>query len=247
MDETTASLAALWARVAQRADPLPLSWMLLAVAAGAALVLLPGTWHTVRHAVTVVHEGGHGLAAVLTGRRLTGIRLHSDTSGLTVSRGPRSGPGMILTLLAGYTAPALASLGASWLLGAGFAAGLLWALLLLLALMLVQIRNWFGLWVVLVGAAVIAGVTWLAPVEWQQVFGLVLVSVLGLGALRASVELQSSRRRAARHGARTESDADQLAGLTHVPGILWVGVFVGVAAACLVGASLLLFPGWLAP
>jgi len=71
--------------------------------------------------------------------------------------------------------------------------------------------------------------------------------VLGLGALRASVELQSSRRRAARHGARTESDADQLAGLTHVPGVLWVGVFVGVAAACLVGASLLLFPGWLAP
>jgi len=241
------ALTDLWARISQLAAPLPGSWLLGSVAAGLLLVLLPGTWHTVRHAVTVVHEGGHGLAAVLTGRRLTGIRLHSDTSGLTVSKGPRTGPGMIITLLAGYTAPAIAALGAAWLLSAGYAAGLLWALLLLLALMLVQIRNWFGLWVVLVGAAVVAGVTWLAPVEWQQVFGLVLVSVLGLGALRASVELQSSRRRAARHGARTESDADQLAGLTHVPGILWVGVFVGVAAACLVGASLLLFPGWLAP
>ena len=241
------ALTDLWARISQLAAPLPGSWLLGSVVAGLLLVLLPGTWHTVRHAVTVVHEGGHGLAAVLTGRRLTGIRLHSDTSGLTVSKGPRTGPGMIITLLAGYTAPAIAALGAAWLLSAGYAAGLLWALLLLLALMLVQIRNWFGLWVVLVGAAVVAGVTWLAPVEWQQVFGLVLVSVLGLGALRASVELQSSRRRAARHGARTESDADQLAGLTHVPGVLWVGVFVGVAAACLVGASLLLFPGWLAP
>ena len=42
-----------------------------------------------------------------TGRKLHGIRLHSDTSGLTLSAGRPTGPGMILTLLAGYVAPPL--------------------------------------------------------------------------------------------------------------------------------------------
>lgn len=233
------ALTDLWARISQLAAPLPGSWLLASVAAGLLLVLLPGTWHTVRHAVTVVHEGGHGLAAVLTGRRLTGIRLHSDTSGLTVSKGPRTGPGMVITLLAGYTAPAIAAIGAAWLLSAGYAAGLLWALLLLLALMLVQIRNWFGLWVVLLGAALVVAVTFFASPTWQAVFGLVVTSVLGFGALRASLELQRSRRRSR----STASDADQLAGLTRVPGVVWVGVFVLVALACLLGGAGLLFPG----
>jgi hypothetical protein len=228
----------LWTRIALVAEPLPLPWLLASVAAGLLAVLVPGVWRTVRHAVTVVHEGGHGLAAVLTGRRLSGIRLHSDTSGLTVSSGPRTGPGMIVTLLAGYTAPALASTGAAWLLSAGYAAGLLWALLLLLALMLVQIRNGFGLWVVLVGAALVVGVTFGATPPWQSAFGMALTAVLGFGALRASLELQRSRRRSRTTG----SDADQLAALTRVPGVVWVGVFVLVAVACLAGSASLLFP-----
>ena len=41
-------------------------------------------------AVTIAHEGGHAVAALLTGRRLRGIRLHSDTSGLTLSAGTRA-------------------------------------------------------------------------------------------------------------------------------------------------------------
>ena len=38
-----------------------------------ALLLLP-TWPRLRHAITIVHEAGHGLAATLTRRRLAGIR-----------------------------------------------------------------------------------------------------------------------------------------------------------------------------
>ncbi|ROQ38203.1 peptidase M50B-like protein [Frondihabitans sp. PhB188] len=231
-------LAALWSRVTQTSEPLGLPLLLGSLVVGAVLVLLPATWHTVRHAVTVVHEGGHGLAAVVTGRRLTGIRLHSDTSGLTVSKGPRSGPGMVMTLLAGYTAPALAALGASWMLSRGYSAGLLWSLLLVLALMLVQIRNWFGLWVILVGAAIVFGVTWFAPTEWQLVFGHVLTVVLGLGALRAAMELQTSRRRT-RSG---QSDADQLARLTRIPGLFWVFVYVLVAVVCAIADAWMLVP-----
>jgi len=231
-------ISVIWARVSQVADPLPTAWLLLALGIGAALVVLPGTWHTVRHAVTVVHEGGHGLAAVVSGRRLSGIRLHSDTSGLTVSQGPTHGFGMVLTLLSGYTAPALAALGAAWMLSQGYAAGLLWLLLLVLALMLVQIRNWFGLWVILVGAAVVFSITWFATPFFQHVFGVVVMTVLAIGALRASLELETSRRRA-RNG---QSDADQLARLTHIPGLFWVFVFVLVALVCAVVDAWMLVP-----
>lgn len=68
------------------------------------MVLSGGPWRLARRVLTMVHEGGHALAAVLVGRRLEGILLHSDTSGLTVSRGKRTGPGMVLTALAGYRA-----------------------------------------------------------------------------------------------------------------------------------------------
>lgn len=68
---------------------------------------LPGVWRTLRHVVTIVHEGGHAFIALAAGRQLSGIRLHSDTSGLTVSRGRPRGFGMIMTAAAGYTAPLL--------------------------------------------------------------------------------------------------------------------------------------------
>ncbi|HEX7210719.1 MAG TPA: M50 family metallopeptidase, partial [Propionibacteriaceae bacterium] len=56
----------------------------LAAAIAAALVLPRAVWPYTRMLVTITHEGAHGVAAFVTGRRLQGIRLHSDTSGLTV-------------------------------------------------------------------------------------------------------------------------------------------------------------------
>lgn len=210
----------------------------LTVAAAAVIVLFPATWRLARHAITIVHEGGHGVVAVLSGRRLGGIRLHSDTSGLTVSRGRPSGPGMIFTLLAGYPAAALLGLGSAWLLGRGYDVGLLWALLAALTLLLVQIRNWFGLWSVAVTGAVVFVVSWFGSPQVQSVFALLVTAFLLFGALRTSLELQQSRAR--RTG--SSSDADQLARLTHIPGILWVAVFLAVQLACAaVSAQLLGF------
>ena len=53
-------------------------------------------------------RAGTGWSPCSSGRRLDGIRLHSDTSGLTVSRGKPTGIGMVLTAAAGYTAPSAA-------------------------------------------------------------------------------------------------------------------------------------------
>src|SRR3712207_1469975 len=135
-----------------------------ALVAAAVVVGAPALWRPARTVVTIAHEGAHGLVALAAGRRLSGIRLHSDTSGLTVSAGRPTGLGMVLTCAAGYTGPALFGLGAAALLAAGHAVGLLWALLGLLALLLVQIRNWYGLWAVLATGAVVLAVTgWLPP------------------------------------------------------------------------------------
>jgi len=229
-------LLEFFTRVSARNAPLPLLTAWISVAVAALLVIVPHAWKLTRHGITIVHEGGHGLVAALGGRRLQGIRLHSDTSGLTVSRGKPRGPGMVLTLLAGYTAPALLGLGAAWMLSVGHAIGLLWALLAALALLLVQIRNWFGLWSVLVTGALVFVVTWFGSPDVQGVFALLLTAFLLFGALRTVVELQVTRHR---RGGQA-SDADQLARLSHLPGLFWVVVFFAVAGACLVGAARLL-------
>lgn len=220
-------LLGFWEHVATRHAPLPLTTAWVTVAAAAILVLVPAFWRQSRHVITLVHEGGHGVAATLSGRRLDGIRLHSDTSGLTVSRGRPSGPGMVFTLLAGYIAPSLLGLGAARLLGLGYDVAVLWLMLVALALMLVQIRNWFGLWSVAVSGAVVLGVTWFGSAAAQGVFALLVTALLLLGAVRAVLELGRSRSRSAQ-----ASDADQLARLTHLPGVVWVGVFLVVSAGC---------------
>ncbi len=222
----------LWSRVTAEA-PLPLE-----VLAGAAVVALlvvatPALWRPARTVVTIAHEGAHGLAALATGRRLAGIRLHSDTSGLTVSAGRPSGPGMVLTCAAGYVGPGLFGLGAAALLAAGHAVGVLWALLVLLALLLLQIRNLYGLWAVLVtGAALAAVTTWLPPAGQAAVAAAVTWFLL-LAAPRTVLELQAARRRRS----ALNSDADQLARLTRLPALLWVGVFLLVDVAALVLAA----------
>lgn len=195
-----------------------------------ALTWSPAGYRLVRHLVTLVHEAGHALVAALVGRRLTGIRLHSDTSGVTVSRGRPRGPGMVATVLAGYPAPALVGLAGAYLLGAGYAAGLLWALVLTCALMLVLIRNLYGLWVVLATGASVALLSWSVTGRMLSAAAYLVVWSLLLAAPRSVVELQRQRRRRGGQG----SDADQLAALTGLPALVWIVLFWLVCAVCLV-------------
>ncbi|TDW23718.1 M50 family metallopeptidase [Kribbella kalugense] len=186
-------------------------------------------WLYTRQVVTIAHEGAHGLIAALVGRKLSGIRLHSDTSGVTLSRGKPTGFGMIAVLLAGYPGPALFGLAAAFVLSRGYAVALLWGLLVALVILLLQIRNLFGLWSVLVFGALVFGVSWWGSAEVQTTFAHLLTWFLLLAAPRAVLELQRSRR----GGQGRSSDADQLRRLTGVPALLWVGIFGLVTLACL--------------
>ncbi|MEH0818949.1 MULTISPECIES: M50 family metallopeptidase [unclassified Micromonospora] len=219
-------------------DPPPLLVLVTALVA-LAVVATRLPWRIARNAVTIAHEGGHALAALLTGRRLHGIRLHSDTSGLTLSAGRPSGPGMILTLLAGYVAPSLVGLAGAWLLGGNRITLLLWVAVALLLAMLVLIRNVFGVLSLLVTGGVVLAVSWYASPQVQAAFAWTGVWFLLLGGVRPVVELQRLRSR----GRMPQSDADQLARLTPFPALFWVAVFGLVNLLALaVGAALLAGP-----
>jgi len=228
-------------------DPQPDPPALLVVVTAAlalAIVLARRPWRLARNAITIAHEGGHALVAVLTGRRLRGIRLHSDTSGLTLSAGRPSGPGMVFTLLAGYVTPSLLGLLGAWLLGLDRIRLLLWIVVALLLAMLVMMRNAYGMLAVLATGVLVFAVSWYASADVQAAFAYTGVWFLLLGGVKPVGELRRLRRR----GYLPNSDADQLAGITRVRPLVWIVLFGLVnLVALVVGVALLVDPvaAWL--
>ena len=213
-------------------------WWLVTLTGVAALgaVSVRSVWHVLRNVVTIAHEGGHAVAALVTGRQLHSIRLHSDTSGVTVSSGKPYGPGMILTAFSGYVTPPLLGLGAAGLLAAGHITALLWAGILLLAAIL--IRNMYGVLSVVTTGAVFFAVSWFGSSTVQAAFAYAFTWFLLLAGTRPVIELQSKRAR----GRASDSDADQLARLTGMPGLMWVFGFGVVAVVALVAGGFWLLP-----
>ncbi|WP_370943867.1 M50 family metallopeptidase [Amycolatopsis sp. cg5] len=222
------------------AQPDPGSWLALITGGVALIVVLSGTpWRWARTAITIVHEAGHALLAVLVGRRLQGIRLHSDTSGVTVSRGKPEGPGMVLTALGGYPAPSVLGLVFAGLLAASRVTALLVLAAVLLLAVLVMVRNAYGVLVVVVTAGVLALASLVAPSSVQAAFVYLMTWFLLFGGVRPVVELQLKRRQ----GQARDSDADQLARLTEVPAALWVLILAMISVSCLImGGAFLLQP-----
>ncbi|MFJ8820555.1 M50 family metallopeptidase [Streptomyces sp. NPDC102467] len=225
--------ASLWDRIfGTQSDPD--QWVVIATGVVALAAIVPHTiWRLSRNAITIAHEGGHGLIALLMGRRLDGIRLHSDTSGLTVSRGKPTGLGMILTAAAGYTAPPLLGLGGAALLATGHITLLLWLATALLVAMLLMIRNAYGVLTVVVTGGAFLLISWLTGPQVQAAFAYAVVWFLLLGGTRPAFELQGKRRR----GGAGDSDADQLSRLTHVPAGMWLFFFHAVSLCSLLGGG----------
>ena len=132
--------------------------------------------------VTIVHEGGHALVAVLAGRGLSGIRLHADTSGVTTSTGHAGGLGLVLTFLAGYPAPAVLGLVGAVLVATDRAAASLWLVVVLLVATLVQVRNAYGVLSVLATGAAVGAVAWWGDAVLQGAFAAALSWFLLFGA-----------------------------------------------------------------
>ena len=149
-----------------------------------------------------------------------------------------SGPGMVTMLMAGYLGPAVIGLGAVGLLLAGHSLGLLWVFVIMLALLLLQIRNFYGFVVVVGCAVVLILVSWYLPAPMQSGLAYVLTWSFLFAAPKPVLELMRQRRR----GPTPQSDADQLARLTRIPASLWAGGFLIVNCAGLVFGAVLLLP-----
>lgn len=186
-------------------------------------------WPLSRTVVTIAHEGGHALAALLAGRRLAGVRVLRSTAGVTVSAGNRTGPGIVLTTAAGYTTPPLLGLGAAALLVTGHLTSMLLLSLAALAGLAIALRNVYGVIAVAAVAAVVALVLWRASPLGEAAFGYTMAWFLLLGGARPVLELRGERRR---HPS-PRTDADQLARLTGVAGGVWVAFFGLVSLAAL--------------
>lgn len=232
-------LAAIWqAIVGQQPEP-PLWAFAASIAVALFVVSDQRAWMLARHVVTLAHEGGHAGMALICGRRVQGIRLHSDTSGLTLSSGKPTGPGMIATAAAGYTTPSLLGLLAAVWLGTGHVVATLCAFLLLLTAIAVAVRNMFGVVSVGITSALLLGVTLWAPDDLRAAFAFALAWFLLLAGPRPVIELQQKRRR----GRAPTSDADQLARLTGLPGLFWVSAFLVFTLGTAAGGGFLLLRG----
>ncbi len=236
---TMSILEDLWRRASvTTAVPDRTALLVIASVAFACVIL---AWPVVRMAVTVCHEAGHAVAATLTGRSLQGIRLHSDTSGVTLSKGKPTGAGMVITLFVGYPAASVVGLIAAAVADAGYAVGMLWLLVFLLGLMLLKIRNVYGALVVLLIGAALGVATWYAPTHVLMWLAYGLTWLLLLAGPRPVFELALSRRRAT-----AGSDAAQLARLTRLPRTVWIALWFGLTVGALAFGTALMLPGILA-
>lgn len=226
-------------------DALEPERLILLLVGGLALGLLaltvPRLWLLLRIGVTVVHELGHAVVGILTGRRLLGIRVSWDMSGETVTTGKPRGIGLILTTLAGYPIPPVVGAVFLWAAAAGWAQLALFAGAVLLVLLLVMVRS------LLTAAAFLAVIAFQGIVWWLDEPLVSTAVAIGIGVLllagglRAIGGLMSSHAR----GRAERSDAAALARLTHVPAALWLGLFtlVGAASALLAAWSWARFLG----
>ncbi len=199
------------------------AWLGTAVALAGVIVAVRPLWVALRPVITVVHELGHGLVGLLCGRRFTGVVIHGDMSGHTVTAGRPHGPGLVLTTLAGYPMPAL--VGAAMITAALAGRGALVLLVTLAALSVALIRSRSVFTVVTVVALLAAvGVLW-----WSEdvVATSTLAAALGVFLLVGAWRQFGA---VARHGDRRD-DPGALAAITSLPTLVWKLVMLMLIAA----------------
>lgn len=221
--------------------------MWTALISGLALLVaaVPSLWRVARQAGTIIHEMGHVVVAVLTGRTVRGIALHSDTSGVTVSRGRPTGPGMLLTTLAGYPAPGILAAGLAWLVTAGHAGAALTVYQVVLVAALLLSRNAVGIASCLAAVLAIGAVWWWNDPAAVMYLVVALSVFYAVAGVRSSVDVIQAHARARRRGGReTHSDAAQAARAWRalpLPAPLWLLGFLLMSLASAAAVAWFLF------
>ncbi len=189
-------------------------------------VLLQEFWVLTRHVSVIAHEGAHALVGGGMGNKVVGMRVSGDGTGLTVTQGGR---GRVTSGFAGYLGPSAFGLGAAKLIQLGDIGAVLWLALILLAVALISVRNFFGIVSLVITGGLLFLVVRDGGAGLQTAVAYTLTWFLLLSGVRYVVN----------HGPRA-GDAANLRDLTYVPRVVWFGLWlVGTIAALMVGGRLL--------
>lgn len=203
---------------------------MIIVLAAAVLSIPRLTWQWFGLFTTLVHELGHAVAAMLTGRFVHGIRIRRNHSGEAVSSG-RGGFGSVVSGFFGYPAPALVGAAQLWSVFAGYTAIALLVGGVILVLTLLVVRNLFGVLVVIASAGVSAAL-WFAATPEVQSYALLVVGIaLLVGSVRGLLTVIGVHVR--RRDQLQTSDAYLLYRSTHVPSVVWLALWAVLIAACI--------------
>ena len=232
-------IAQAWERLSQPVNVALTQWQWLIVALVILLLVVPRPmWRITGLYSTLVHELGHIVAALFTGRYVAGLRLGWDHSGevRSVGRGKLS---VIISGVFGYPAPLWVSAVMFWGIASGYAGRALGIYALLFLVALIFVRNWPAFVVCTISAVVALSVVFYAPVEAYLYLALLIAGFLLLAGMKDFVKLLSVhiwRRRDL-----AQSDAYLIAEATGTFATLWLLVISALGAGGLLWAMLSLF------
>ncbi len=208
--------------------PLPAPAAVLAGLVALVMVAVQELWRIVRHVNVIAHESAHAVIGSSFGRQVSGMKVNSNGTGAT-GLIPGTGPGFLIAGMVGYLGPSAFGLGAAKLISVGHSVAVLWLALLALALLLPVLRTPFGFASVIGTGFLIFLVARYAALGVQIFVAYGIAWLLLLSGLRVVIE----------HG-RSAGDAHDLAQATHIPRLIWVGLWLtGSVFALAIGGSLL--------
>jgi hypothetical protein len=229
-------------------DAKPQVWLLLvATLVTVAIWFIPyGEWivYPIRLFVTFIHESSHALVAVLTGGSVQSLTISADTSGLTYSA-PSGSIGALLTSSAGYLGTTVAGVLMLFLIRKRFspnklltAEGIFVAAMLVVFTIVSPLFNFLSLQVAyssilftigaggVLAASLIALGIFASPRIANFAVAFLAVQCL-LNAVSDQIALFSINSPFA--GSDIANDAANMANATHIPGIVWVFIWIGIS------------------
>lgn len=192
------------------------------------LAVYPLTWKVIGYPVTLVHELGHAVAALVVGYRLHGITVKGDMSGATAVSG--IGPlRMLWTFWWGYPAPAVLGAGLLWSAASGWSHVALGFLVAGMLLIFVYSRSALTFLVVLLTGAVLGLIGWYGADLARNAIVFGFAWLLLVGSVRAFYSV--TRLHFTRDGVEA-SDAYLMGRQARIiPGPIWLLTFAAAIGA----------------
>jgi hypothetical protein len=191
-------------------------------------VNFPVTWAFIRYFDTMAHEGSHAVTGSLVGFKVSGVWLKlKDADGLTSVQGKGSS---VPFFLIGYLGPSAFGLAAAKLISIGHSVAVLWLTLALLVLLLAQVRNVFGILVIVIAGYVIYIFARFGTVTHETMAAYGVAWLLLLSGVRTVLKHWD-----------TAGDADLLKKETQVMPVVFARIWlVGAIFAVFLGARLMM-------